>query len=221
MLQKIDEIQVILMLEETLKYDWVQHLKILTPPDDNSWIYVRADGLLPPQVTELLEIYTTEFETYKFFGFDLGLWIYVEGRHWMYSYAAPYKFFEEWFAELRRIVLLRQDSETSVCTSNDGVHTVILSRKSEQLSLKTTTLGYRESSISVNLWDFTSHLLKAGEAYLQLIEKLFAAIEVYDKSKNSHAELTRIVEVLDRVGTDHFIACLDEIRSELVKQANT
>ncbi|MBD3883505.1 hypothetical protein IFO70_17185 [Phormidium tenue FACHB-886] len=215
MIHKIDKIQVILMLEETLKYDWVQHLKILTPPDDNSWIYVRADGLLPQQVNELLEICIAGVQRYNTVIFCRGLWIYIDGQNWLGSYADCESCFEDCFFYLSRILNLGETSEASVCLTEG--YTLVMKRVSDRLTLS----AYPGDSIAVNLWDFTRHLLEAGEVYLQLIEKLRALIKAYEKPKNVHAELTRIVEVLDRVETVHIRACLDEFRSELVKRAST
>jgi hypothetical protein len=223
MIQRIDEIQVILMLEETLKYHWVQHLKILTPPDDNSWIYVRADGLQPQQVNELLDIFIAEVQAYNVAMIYPGLWIYVDGRHWLNSYAADSElFFEQWFSGLSSIFRLGENSETSVSIV-EGC-SVVMKRETDQLILLVfpfySKAGVASTSITVNLWNFTHHLIKAGEVYLQLIETLLAAIEAYDKLKNVHTELTCIIEVLVQVRTDYIQACLNEFRSELAKRSS-
>lgn len=211
MIQKIDEIQVIFMLEETLKYDWVQHLKILTPPDDKSWIYVRADGLQPKQIDELLDIGIAYIQTYNHAMFCRGLWIYVDGRNWLGSYAACDSYFEEWFFGLAKIFDLGENSETPSFQEEEC--SVVMKRVSDQLTLS-ASYGY---PITLNLWDFTRHLIEAGEVYLQLVEKLWFAIETYDKSKNVQAELTCILEVLAKVEVGCVRACLDKFRSELAK----
>lgn len=178
MLQKIDEIQVILMLEETLKYDWVQHLKILTPPDDSSWIYVQANGLQAQQVNELLEICIAGVQRYNMVIFCRGLWIYIDGQNWLGSYADCESRFEDCFFGLQNIFDRGENAEASVCLTEE--YTLVMKRASDRLTLST----HPEYSITMNLWDFTRHLLKAGEVYLQLIEKLRAAIEAYEALHN-------------------------------------
>ncbi|MGG6297119.1 hypothetical protein ACQ4M4_22220, partial [Leptolyngbya sp. AN02str] len=96
--------------------DWVQHLNILTPPDDKCLKYVRADELQPQQVDELLAIYIAYLERWPTAPvLHVGLWVYVDGRHWISSYANSERFFfEEWFAGLRTVLRSEESAKASV-----------------------------------------------------------------------------------------------------------